>query len=101
MESSNKDYSVTQSRLFSILQIVIVDVFDDELKNIKEINKLPLLTETQCRQMKLPQLKYEVHIRGLMVVGTGQGGAAKKIDYIDALLGRQKPRKVIRSLGKK
>ena len=101
IDSSNKDYSVTRGQLFSILQSVIVDVFDDELKNIEKVNKLPLLTEIQCRQMKLPRLKYEVHIRGLMVVGTGQGGAAKKIDYIDALLGRQKPRKVIRSLGKK
>ncbi len=99
--SSNDRYSVTRGQLISILQSTIVSTFNDELKNIEEINKPPPFTEYQCRQMKLPQLKYEVHTRSLMVVGTGQGGAAKKIDYIDALLGRQKTRKVVRSLGKK
>jgi len=101
MENPGKVYSVTQGRLFFMLQSVIVDAFDDELKNIEEKNKLPPLSEAQCRQMKLPRLRYEVQIRELMVVGTGQGGAAKKIDYIDALLGRQKPKKVSRPLGKK
>ena len=99
--SSNDCYSVTREQLISILQSTIVSTFNGELKNIEEINKPPPFTEYQCRKMKLPQLKYEVNTRGLMVVGTGQGGASKKIDYINALLGRQQPRKVARSLGDK
>ena len=97
---SDKDcYSVTQSQLILALQNTIMLSFNDELENVKaDQNKLPSFTDSQCRKMKLPQLKYEVQNRGLMVVGTGTGGASKKIDYINALLGRQASRKVVRSI---
>lgn len=109
---SDRHYSMTQSQLESVLentlQRVFVAKFNDELKNVKanvkanvkvdQDDKLPSFTESQCRKMKLPQLKYEVHIRKLMVVGTGTGGASKKIDYINALLGRQMPRTIVRSI---
>ena len=97
--SDKNYYSVTQNQLISTLQSTIVSTFNDELKNIKmEQNELYPFTDSECRKMKLPQLKYEANIRGLMVVGTGTGGAAKKIDYINALLGRQATRKIVRSV---
>ncbi len=106
----NKDcYAVRQSQLISILRNAIAsslndaitssldDTMNDALKNIIS-QKNPPFTEFECRRMKLPQLKYEVQIRKLRIVGTGKGGAAKKIDYINALLGRQIVGKVVRSL---
>lgn len=100
----SKEYSLTQEQWLTLIENVVVKVLEDELNSIPtepfEEQKPfePPFTERECRNMKLPQLKYEVGKRELGVVGTGKGGAAKKIDYIDALLGRQKPKKIIRSL---
>jgi hypothetical protein len=94
---SSESYSLTQEQLISILGNATTDVFDNELKYVRALFEPPF-PEHECRKMKLPQLKYEVNIRGLMVVGTGKGGASKKIEYINALLGKQKPRKMVRTL---
>jgi hypothetical protein len=100
----SKGYSLTQEQWLTLIENVVIKVFEDELNSIstESVEEQepfePPFTERECRNMKLPQLKYEVSKRELTVVGTGKGGAAKKIDYIDALLGRQKPKKMIRSL---
>ncbi len=97
MDSSSDCYDVTRDQLISILQSTIKSTFNDELKNVKMTQNKPPFTEIECRSMKLPRLKYEVHTRGMMVVGTGKGGAAKKKNYVEALMGRQTTRKVVRS----
>ncbi len=95
---SDKDcYDVTRDQLISILQSTIISAFNDELNNVKVTQNKPPFTEFECRVMKLPRLKYEVNTRGLIVVGTGKGGAAKKKNYVEALMGRQKTRKMVRS----
>ncbi len=96
--SDKNCYAVTRGQLISILQSTIISTFNDEMKNVIFLTQNePPFTELECRAMKLPRLKYEVHTRGLMVVGTGKGGAAKKKNYVEALMGRQKTRKVVRS----
>jgi len=96
-DSSSESYSLTRDQLISILKGATTEVFDNEVKYVRASFEPPF-PEHECRKMKLPQLKCEVNIRGLMVVGTGKGGATKKIDYINALLGKQKPRKLVRTL---
>jgi len=104
-------YVVGQSQLLSVLRDVIPSSFNDgiasslndaiieETKKIRKPQKEQLpFTDSEVKAMKLPQLKYEVQTRKLRVVGTGKGGAAKKVNYRDALLGRQTIGKVIRPL---
>ena len=94
---SSESYSLSQGQLISALENTITTVFINELKYMKTPIEPPC-NNHEYRKMKLPQLKHEVNTKGIMVVGTGRGGAAKKIDYIDALLGRQKPMRVVRTL---
>ena len=94
--SLNMNFSVTQEQLISVLEKNIKAVIAAEIKCAGKPFEPPF-TEYECRKMNLPRLKYEVATRGLVTVGSGKGGAVKKIDYIDALLGRQKPRIVVRN----
>jgi len=102
IESTNYVFGVTQTQLSSIFNDSLRIAFNNELKRINPPQQRPpSFSEFECRKMKLPRLKYEVQLRRLNVVGTGKGGAPKKLDYMNALLGRQTVGKVVRSLNQR